>query len=360
MYVFPRFEDVSAIFRDRRFGREILHVATREELGWEPIPPHLETFYAFEAHSLLEKEPPSHTRLRALVNRAFVSRRIEGLRPRITELATGLAQGLRAGDDLIEAYCTPIPITIIAELLGVPVDMAPQLLDWSHRMVAMYQARRDRAIEDDAVAATEAFTSYMRELIEQRRNSMGDDLLSSLIAAEEAGDRLSTDELISTAILLLNAGHEATVHALGNAIRTLVKHGFPDATAVPALIEELLRYDPPLHMFTRFVLQDLEWNGIALKKGQEIGLLIGSANRDERVNPDPDQFDPARVRPQHVSLGGGLHFCVGAPLARLEMEIGLSVLVETLGKTAGIHPGPYANTYHFHGLTGLRLGADLT
>lgn len=354
--VFPRFADASAIFRDRRFGREILHVATREELGWDPVPPHLETFYAFEAHSLLEKEPPAHTRLRALVNRAFVSRRIEALRARIVELATGLAQGLREGDDLIEVYCTPIPITIIAELLGVPVDMAPQLLDWSHRMVAMYQARRDRAIEDDAVAATEAFTAYMRDLIAQRRSSMGDDLLSSLIAAEEAGDRLSTDELISTAILLLNAGHEATVHAMGNAIRTLVLQGFPDADAVPAMIEELLRYDPPLHMFTRFALQDLEWNGLALKKGQEVGLLIGSANRDDRVNPDPDQFDPSRARPQHVTLGGGLHFCVGAPLARLEMEIGLSVLVETLGTGARIHPGPYANTYHFHGLTELRLG----
>ena len=358
MCVFPRFGDVSAIFRDRRFGRQILHVATREELGWDPIPAHLETFYAFEDHSLLEKEPPAHTRLRALVNRAFVSRRIEALRPRITGLATDLARGLREGDDLIQTYCTPIPITIIAELLGVPAEMAPQLLDWSHRMVAMYQARRDRAVEDDAVAATEAFTAWMHGLIERRRQAMGDDLLSTLIAAEEAGDRLSTDELISTAILLLNAGHEATVHALGNSIRTLVMHGFPAADAVPGMVEELLRYDPPLHMFTRYALEDIERNGVTLKKGEEVGLLIGSANRDARVNPDPDRFDPARIRPQHVSLGGGLHFCVGAPLARLEMEIALSVLVETLGDGARINPGPFANTYHFHGLTELRLGGN--
>ncbi len=358
MWVFARHADVSGIFRDRRFGREILHMATREELGWDPIPENLEPFYAFEANSLLEREPPAHTRLRALVNRAFVSRRVEALRPRITELAERLAADLRPGDDLIDAYCTPIPITIIAELLGVPGDMAPQLLDWSHRMVAMYQARRDRAVEDDAVAATEAFTAWMHALIESRRQAMGDDLLSTLIAAEEAGDRLSTDELISTAILLLNAGHEATVHALGNSIRTLVMHGFPAADAVPGMVEELLRYDPPLHMFTRYALEDIEWNGVMLKKGEEVGLLIGSANRDARVNPDPDRFDPARARPQHVSLGGGLHFCVGAPLARLEMEIALSVLVETLGDGARINPGPFANTYHFHGLTELRLGGN--
>ncbi|MEO0958635.1 MAG: cytochrome P450 [Pseudomonadota bacterium] len=356
MRVFPRFADVNAIFRDRRFGREILHVATREELGWDPVPSHLAPFYAFESNSLLEKEPPGHTRLRALINRAFVTSNIESLRPRVASLSRELASRLKEGDDLIEAYCTPIPVTVIAELLGVPIEMTPQLLDWSHRMVAMYQARRDREIEDAAVAATEAFTAYMHDLIAERRQAPGADLLSALIAAEAEGERLSIDEVVATSILLLNAGHEATVHALGNAIWTLAGQRVPVVPENAArLVEELLRFEPPLHMFTRYVLEDLEWEGVALKKGEEIGLLIGSANRDERVNHDPDVFDPLRPNPRHVSLSAGLHFCIGAPLARLEMQVALTELFEIMGSEIQVSPGAFRNTYHFRGLTELRL-----
>lgn len=356
MWVFPRFADVNAIFRDRRFGREILHVATREELGWGPVPSHLAPFYAFESHSLLEREPPAHTRLRALINRAFVTSNVETLRPRIAGLARELATGLKEGDDLIAAYCTPIPVTVIAELLGVPLEMAPQLLDWSHRVVAMYQARRDRQIEDAAVAATEAFSAYMRDLIAERRHNPGPDILSALIAAEAAGDRLSMDEVVVTSILLLNAGHEATVHALGNAIWTLARHRVaiaPDNAS--RLVEELLRFEPPLHMFTRYVLEDLDWGGIALRKGEQIGLLIGSANHDERVNPNPDVFDPNRTAPRHVSLSAGLHFCIGAPLARLEMQIALPTLFDVLGPGVELSAGSFKNAYHFRGLSELRL-----
>ncbi|MEO0624881.1 MAG: cytochrome P450 [Pseudomonadota bacterium] len=357
MWVFPRFADVNAIFRDRRFGREILHVATRDELGWDPIPAHLAPFYAFEAHSLLEKEPPDHTRLRSLINRAFVASNVEALRPRITAQARALASQLRDGDDLIEAFCTPIPVTVICELLGAPVEMGPQLLDWSHRMVAMYQARRDRQIEDDAVAATVAFSAYMRELIDERRRAPGQDILSALIAAEADGQRLSLDEVVVTAILLLNAGHEATVHALGNAIWTLAQHRVTvDPETVAGLVEELLRYEPPLHMFTRYVLEDLEWEGIALRKGEQIGLLIGSANRDERVHQEPDSFQPTRPNPRHVSLSAGLHFCIGAPLARLEMQVALTELFDVLGPDVPLLAGGFKNTYHFRGLSELRLG----
>lgn len=354
-WVFPRFADVSAIFRDRRFGRAILHVATREELGWDPVPAHLAPFMAFEAHSLLELEPPDHTRLRALVARAFVPRRVEALRPRIGALAERLAAGLGDGDDLIAGYCEPIPVTIIAGLLGVPVERAPQLLDWSHRMVAMYQARRDRAVEEAAVAATEAFTAFMLELIAGRRRQPGEDLLSALIAVEEAGERLSPAELVSTAILLLNAGHEATVHAIGNAVRQVALAGIAVTPATaPLVAEEALRHDPPLHMFTRFVLEDLDWGGLRLRRGETVGLLIGSAGRDPRANPDSDRFDPGRARPQHLAFGAGIHFCVGAPLARLEIEIALAVL---FGRRRGRWrpEGRFRDAYHFHGLETLRL-----
>ncbi|MEM9222856.1 MAG: cytochrome P450 [Pseudomonadota bacterium] len=355
-WTFARFEDVATIFRDHRFGREILHVATREDVGLPEPTNTMPAFEALEANSLLEREPPVHTRLRALVNRAFVSRRVERSREQLEDLCRSLARNLQPGDDLLENYCTPVPITVITELLGVPSDMAPQLLDWSHKMVAVYQARRDLAVDVAAEQAADAFTRYLRDYVAHRRQAPRKDLLSALITAEEAGDKLTTDELIANVILLLNAGHEATVHALGNGIKTLVQERKHISRGIdPQLVEELLRYDPPLHMFTRYALEDLKWNGLGLRKGEKVGLLIGAANHDPAANPDPARFDPNRHRPRHVSLGGGIHFCVGAPLARLELEVALSVLFDEVGTDLEVDVGPYADTYHFHGLTKLRL-----
>ena len=181
----------------------------------------------FEQHSLLELEPPVHTRLRGLVSRAFLSRQVERLRPKIESLSNQLIDGFEKRDevDLLSAYATPIPIIVICELLGVPTDKADQLLSWSHDMVAMYMARRDRAVEDAAVAATVAFSDYMRALVKERRKDLRDDLLSALIRAETEGQKLSENELITTAILILNAGHEATVHSIGNGVKTLLERG---------------------------------------------------------------------------------------------------------------------------------------
>ncbi len=231
-WCFSRFEDVNALLRDRRFGRQILHVATLEELGWPETPEHVKPFYAFERHSLLELEPPVHTRLRGLVNRSFLSRQVERLRPAITSLCNGLLDQLEGSHeaDLLASYATPIPVIVICDLLGVPGEMAQQLLAWSHDMVAMYMARRDRAVEDAAVKATVAFSDFMRGYIKERRTSPRDDLLSELIRAEEQGQKLSEDELVTTAILLLNAGHEATVHTTGNAVKTILESGLDPAT----------------------------------------------------------------------------------------------------------------------------------
>lgn len=356
-WCFAAYDDVNALLRDRRFGRQILHVATREELGWPKTPQHLQPFYAFEQHSLLELEPPVHTRLRGLVNRAFLSRQVERLRPKITSLCNDLIDGFHAQDevDLLPAYATPVPILVICDLLGAPAGMANQFLEWSHDMVAMYMARRDRAIEDKAVQATIAFSAYMRELIAQRRGSLGDDLLSELIRASDEAGKLSEDELVTTAILLLNAGHEATVHALGNAIKLLLETG--QTLGIGAgHVEEALRLDAPLHMFTRYALADLDYNGIKLKKGDVVGLLLGAANRDPARFPDPDMFDPQRENSaSHVSFGAGIHFCIGAPLARLEMEIALPLLFERLPGLKLAEAPRYRDTYHFHGLEGLRV-----
>lgn len=355
-WCFARHEDVNALLRDRRFGRQILHVASREELGWPEPPPHLKPFYDFESHSLLELEPPVHTRLRSLVNRSFLSRQVERLRPMITNLSNGLIDRLETAReaDLLPAYATPIPVLVICELLGVPPDMSRQLLAWSHDMVAMYQARRDAAIEDAAVKATVEFSTFMRGYIAQRRKDPRDDLLSELIRAEEQGARLSEDELVTTAVLLLNAGHEATVHAIGNGIKCLLEHNVRDGIG-EGHIEETLRYDAPLHLFTRYALEDLDYAGIRFRKGETVGLMLGAANRDPERFPEPDRFRPERSPNPQVSFGAGIHFCIGAPLARLEMQIAMPLLFKRLPRLQLAEQPRYRNAYHFHGLESLKV-----
>ena len=355
-WCFARHEDVNGLLRDRRFGRQILHVASREELGWAETPAHLKSFYAFERHSLLELEPPVHTRLRGLVNRSFLSRQVERLAPAITSLCNDLIDGLEASReaDLLAEYATPIPLIVICDLLGVPTGMGQQLLAWSHDMVAMYQARRDSAVEHAAAKATVAFSDFMRSYIAERRKSPGVDLLSELIRAEEQGNRLSEDELVTTAILLLNAGHEATVHAIGNAIHTLLAQNIRDGIG-EAMIEETLRFDAPLHLFTRYALEDLDHAGIRFRKGEEVGLMLGAANRDPARFADPGRFDPSRDLNPHVSFGAGIHFCIGAPLARLEMRVALPLLFQRLPKLELAETPRYRNAYHFHGLESLKV-----
>ncbi|MFM8683218.1 MAG: cytochrome P450 [Chthoniobacterales bacterium] len=357
-WCFARHQDVSALLRDRRFGRQILHVATREELGWPETPAHLRPFYAFEEHSLLELEPPVHTRLRGFINPSFLPRQIARLQPRIERLAHNLTDRFPAGKttNLITSFAEPVPVMVIAGFLGVPEEMAPQILSWSHDMVAIYQARRDRAIEDRAVAATIAFSGYMRELLSERRREPDEDVLSQLATArDEQGTALTEDELVTTAILLLNAGHEATVHALGNGVQALMRHGkTADFLENPTTCsEEMLRFDTPLHMFKRYALEDIEYAGLRLRKGDQIGLLLGSANRDEEKFLEADRFVANRNPNPHVSFGGGIHFCVGAPLARLEMQTALRVLFERLPDLRLDGTARYRDTWHFHALESL-------
>jgi cytochrome P450 len=344
----------NAIFRDRRFGRE-----APAELA-PKIPAHLAPFYAVEAHSMLELEPPRHTRLRGLVLRAFTSRRIAALGPEIEALSHQLIDALPAGDfDLLPHFAQKLPVIIIARLLGVPEAMSDDLLRWSNAMVGMYMAGRDRAREDRAVAATESFVAFLRGYIEARRADPRDDLITALIAAEETGEKLSTDELITTCILLLNAGHEATVHTIGNGVKTLLETGnsITPETA-ETCTEEILRFDPALHIFTRWAYEDIEVMGHRFQRGDQVSLLLAAANRDPGVWDSPAKFIPTRSPKAHVSFGGGLHFCVGAPLARLELQIALPILFQRLPRLRLAATPRYANVYHFHGLESLMLRAD--
>ena len=345
---------VNAIFRDRRFGREAPPECAPS------IDPRLAPFYAVEAHSMLELEPPRHTRLRNLVLRAFTSRRIAALAPEIAALSHDLIDRCPRGEfDLLPAFATRLPVIIIARLLGVPESMADDLLRWSNAMVGMYQAGRTPATEDRAVAAAQDFSAFLRGYVANRRAHPADDLITHLIAAEAEGERLTTDELITTCILLLNAGHEATVHTIGNGVKVLLETATPAAALAPdtvaATVEEILRFDPALHMFTRWVYDEVTVLGQDFRRGDQVALLLAAANRDPAVWDDPARFDPARPPRPHSSFGAGLHFCVGAPLARLELQIALPILFERLPgmRLAGVPS--YADLYHFHGLQSLPL-----
>jgi cytochrome P450 len=209
-------------------------------------------------------------------------------------------------------------------------------------------------VEDTAVKATIEFSDYMRALVKERRKDLNDDLLSALIRAEAEGQKLSENELITTAILILNAGHEATVHSIGNGVKTLLERGVKEPIS-ENLIEEILRFDAPLHLFTRYALEDLEFSGVRFKKGEEVGLMLGAANRDLARFDDSDQFIPTRNPNPHVSFGAGIHFCIGAPLARLEMLIAFQTLFARLPKLALATKPHYKDAYHFHGLEELRV-----
>ena len=365
-WCFAAHADVSTLLRDKRFGRQILHVASREELGWPAPKAHLAPFDALERHSILEMEPPEHTRLKNLVNRAFVSRQVEKLAPRIAALARERIDGFArdGATELIEAFAAPIPVAVITDLLGVPRAMGPQLLKWSHRMVAMYQFGVTRDVELGAAAASRKFADFMRGYAKVRRADLRDDLISQLLVAESEEGRLSEDELVTTCILLLNAGHEATVHAIGNAVRTIIERAldprtiFADPKATEATVEELLRLDPPLHLFTRYALEDVEACGVSLRKGEKVGLLLGAANRDPERFPDPDAFEPWRDPNPHVTFGAGIHFCIGAPLARLQLATALPILFERLPGLRLAERPRRRDAYHFHGVEALRVAWD--
>ena len=366
-----RHDLVASILKDRRFGRIVPHDAEgRPDFSQKPA--HLRAFYALESHSLLELEPPTHTRLRALLTKAFVSRQIERLAPQIAAIADALIDDFAGHQtvDLIAAYASPLPVRVIADLLGVPASASGSLLDWSHRMVAMYTPGRSEDTERAANQAADEFAIFLREIIDEKRKRPSDDLISALIAAETEGGRLDRDALISLVVLLLNAGHEATVHQIGNAVKTILEWRgatgadpallFVDDATAAATVEETLRFDPPLHLFERYALESVELpGGVTLARGDKVALLLAAANRDPAAFAEPDRFVPGRFLDRSTktvtSFGGGIHFCIGAPLARLELKIALARLFSRCPALRMIRPPRYRDTWHFHGLEKLAV-----
>ena len=318
---------VSQVLRDRSFGRLWT--------DWEPAS-QMEPFNALHRNQMMENEPPTHTRLRRLVAAAFGRGHVERMRPRIEALAASMVADLpdREPFDLLGDYAEPMPVYVIADLLGVPRDDHAKLRDWSQAIVHMYEPGVGALTKAAAIEASTAFSDYVRGVVEQRRSSPGDDLITDLIEARDEGSKLSDDELVASVVLLLNAGHEASVNVFGNGFHRLLEN--PDQmrrltsgeVSVETALEELIRYDAPLQLFERTATADVEVAGQLVRSGQRIACLMGSANRDAAVFADADVFDVGRDPNPHVGFGMGLHFCLGAPLARLELQISIRALLD--------------------------------
>jgi cytochrome P450 len=323
------FRHVSTVLRDRRFGR-----LWRDREPAERFAP----FNLLHRNQMMENEPPDHTRLRSLVAQAFARGHVERLRPRVDEIAHALLDRVAfAGEmDLISDFAALLPVEVIAELLGVPHADRPLLRPWSNAIVKMYEWDRPPDLEDRALGASRDFADYMRGLVRERRAHPVNDLVSHLAMAEDDGQRLTEDEAVASAILLLNAGHEASVNVVGNGFVALLRHPDQlarlraDASLVPSAVEEMIRYDAPLQLFERTAREDLELGGCVLRAGEKAAALLGAANRDPDVFPDPDRFDIGRSPNPHLGFGAGVHFCLGAPLARVELQVAVAALLRRL------------------------------
>ncbi|MBY5662221.1 cytochrome P450 [Rhizobium leguminosarum] len=362
-WFFTGYDHVNGLLRDRRFGRQILHIASREELGLAEPMPHLASFDLSERYSLLELEPPEHTRLRTLVNRAFVSRHVEKMKPELVELANRLIDGFaeKREVELLSAFADIIPVTMIARMIGIPEEMGPQLLAWSHTYVRMYMFGRTREQEEEAERAAKEFSDYVKTVITERRAEPRDDLLTHMIHTEHKGQYLTEEELVSTTIVLLNAGHEATVHQIGNSVRTILDSGcdpaelFRDEATTERTVEETLRICAPVHIFQRWALEPAEIDGVSFKRGDKVSLILAAANLDPAKFTDPLTFKPDRNEAANLSFGAGIHFCIGAPLARLELNVVLPILFERLVGLRLAKTPMVQDVYHFHGLDRLDL-----
>jgi unspecific monooxygenase len=362
-WLVPHHADVSALLRDRRLGRTYLHRFSHEEFGRTAPPAEHEPFHTLNDHGMLDLEPPDHTRIRRLVSKAFTPRTVEQLRPYVEQLAGELVERLVAagGGDLLTDVAEPLPVAVIAEMLGIPEQDRAPLRPWSADICGMYELNPSEETAAKAVRASVEFSEYLHGLIAERRKRPGDDLISGLIAAHDEGDRLTEQEMISTAVLLLNAGHEATVNATVNGWYALFRHPEQlaalraDHSLVPTAIEELMRYDTPLQLFERWVLDDIEIDGTTVPRGAEIAMLFGSANHDPAVFTDPGTLDFTRRDNPHISFSAGIHYCIGAPLARIELAASMRALLEkapTLALAAEPRRKP---NFVIRGLEGLRV-----
>lgn len=365
-WMVTRFEDVASSLRDRRLGRDYSHRFTSEEIGRPEPDQRWSNFNDHERWSLLCLEPPDHTRIRRLISKVFTPRAITKLDEPIRALSDELLDSCAENGsfDMLTDYAQPFSVAVICSMLGVPRSDAQLLLDWSHAIVKMYELSAPEDVKRAADRAAGEYIAYTRALIADKRSHPDGLLISELARVEDEGDALTEDEIVSTTMVLLEAGHEATVNTLGNGFRALMHHrdewnrlvaGDVDASIA---VEELLRWDAPLQLFERWVLEPgVEIGGQPLNVGDEIAMLFGAAQRDPRRFADPDRFDVGRNEPAHIGFGGGIHFCIGAPLARRELTRSVAGFVERFPQLELESEPTYHPTFVIRGLTELRLTA---
>jgi cytochrome P450 len=357
-----RHDDVAAALRDARFVRELrtaLPDRPRPELP-DPYRP----FWEMASKWILFRDPPDHTRLRALVATAFTPRIVQALAPRIADVAEVLLDEVEPTGtcDLIRDYAFPLPVIVIAELLGVPGQDRIRFRDWSVALAAAIDLRTSPDVYGRASDATRELTAYLRDIVAERRAEPRDDLVSALITAESESGSLDEEELIAMCILLLVAGHETTVNLIGNGVLALLRHpeqlellrSRPDL--VDNAVEELLRFDSSVQFTFRFAREDIELRGRTIPRGDQVGLILGSANRDPEQFPEPDRLDVTRTPLRHLAFGMGIHFCLGAPLARLEARLALETILRRLpGLRLVEEPLRWREGIGFRGLDALSL-----
>jgi cytochrome P450 len=363
-WTITRFADVQETLRDRRLGRAYTHRYSHEEFGLPEPDSRWASFHQHEAWSLLCLEPPDHTRIRRLVAKVFTPRAVAALRPQIEGFSSELLDRCQEQGEfeLLHEYAMPFSVAVICSMLGVPRDDTQLLLDWSHAIVKMYELTTTDELRAAANTAAAEYIAYTKALVAHKRREPDGLLVSELVRVEDDGDTLTEDEIVSTTMVLLEAGHEATVNTLGNGTRALMLHRdewrrvVSGEVSAKTAVEEMLRWDSPLQLFERWVLEDgVEIAGQQLAIGEEVAMLFGAAERDPRRFADADRFDIARGDTAHIGFGGGIHFCVGAPLARQELDVSLAGLATRFPNLALVAEPTYHPNFVIRGLTGLHL-----
>ncbi len=365
---FMRYADVATLLKDKRLGRTLLHRYTREEVGWPPPDPRQAPFRRFQDNVFMDKEGDAHARIRSLVTKVFTPKRVESLRGILEQTTHKLIDAVEAkGEcDFVRDIAEPLPVIMIADLLGIPEEMRGSLRSWSNAIVKMYElGYTDQQVDEANKAATD-FMEMIGVLANERRRKPQDDLITDLVRVENDGDKLNEDELRATCIFLLNAGHEATVNGSSLGLRALFQNPaqfdlmkqavYENKTGlIKTAIDELLRYETPLPMFERIVSEDMEINGVQLKRGMVAALMYISGNHDPLRFERPDELDITRTDNPMLTFGLGTHYCLGAPLARLELFSLFSVLFKRLPNLRPNGPAQFGSGFVIRGLTRLPI-----
>jgi pimeloyl-[acyl-carrier protein] synthase len=362
MWHISRHADIMRVLKDPRFTHQL--PAEERAATLATLPAEIQLYFTLSGQSLLLADPPAHTRLRALVSSSFTPRMVESLRPRAQTIADKLLDeaSLRGELDVINEYAIPLTTTIIGEMLGVEMASQAQLMSWAGVLVRALDCKQSVEIYSAASQVAIQIYAFFQEVIARRRHELGQDILSSLIQAQEQHDKLSESELIVTAITLLIAGFETTVNLIGNGMLALTARpdqlqllsDHPELTS--SAVEEFLRYDASSQMTSRIASEDQDIGGKLICQGQTLNLLLGSGNHDPEVFTDPDRLDITRTGKPHLSFGMGMHYCLGAPLARLEGQVAIQTLVRRYPHLRRLDDTPqWRDTISFRGLRRLPL-----